>query len=153
VTVAAPAPIVYPPLTRTDLVRYAGASGDFNPLHHDHVFAAAAGLPDVMAHGMLSAGLTASAVTSWFGPGSVRRFSVRFRSPVWPGDVLTASCKSIDLAADEAGRPTADLVLELARASDDVVLVATASVLTGAYSSAQQPAFPPTANQFEKGIS
>ena len=124
-------PRTFGPITRTDIVRYAGASGDFNPLHHDHEFATAAGLPDVMAHGMLSAGLLASALTRWFGPGSVRRFSVRFRSPVWPGDVLTASCKSIDLPAGEAGQ-TADLVLELARASGEVVLSGTARVLAGA---------------------
>ncbi len=87
---ALPEPVIYGPLTRTDLVRYAGASGDFNPLHHDHEFASNAGLPDVMAHGMLSAGLLASALTKWFGAGSVRRYSIRFRSPVWPGDVLTS---------------------------------------------------------------
>ena len=68
---AFPQPVTYGPLTRSDLVRYAGASGDFNPLHHDHEFATKAGLPDVMAHGMLSAGLLASALTQWFGAGCV----------------------------------------------------------------------------------
>ena len=55
------------PLTRTDIVRYAGASGDFNPIHHDEAFALSAGMPGVMAHGMLSAGILASFVTRWFG--------------------------------------------------------------------------------------
>src|SRR5206468_8125827 len=78
------------PVTRTDLVRYAGASGDFNPLHHDDEYARASGLPGLMAHGMFSAGLLASFVTRWFGPGSVRRFKVRFKEPVFPGDRLSA---------------------------------------------------------------
>lgn len=126
-TAPLPEAIVYGPLTRTDLVRYAGASGDFNPLHHDHAFAAKAGLPDVMAHGMLSAGLLASALTRWFGAGSVRRYSVRFRSPVWPGDVLTARCLSMEPASGEQ----ADLALELTRADGEVVLSGTASVTGG----------------------
>jgi 3-hydroxybutyryl-CoA dehydratase len=125
---ALPEPLVYGPLTRTDLVRYAGASGDFNPLHHDHEFASNAGLPDVMAHGMLSAGLLASALTKWFGAGSVRRYSIRFRSPVWPGDVLTAHCRSAEMLADDSGGRFADLVLELARGESDIVLAGTARV-------------------------
>jgi 3-hydroxybutyryl-CoA dehydratase len=116
-------PITFAALTRTDLVRYAGASGDFNPLHHDAEFAEASGLKDVMGHGMLSAGLLASALTKWFGPGSVLRFKTRFKSPVWPGDVLTARCLSIVTNPEGA-----HLVLELIRGADDVVLTATASV-------------------------
>jgi acyl dehydratase len=134
VTIAIPEPIVYAPLTRTDLVRYAGASGDFNPLHHDHEFAAAAGLPDVMAHGMLSAGLLASALTKWFGAGGVRRYAVRFRSPVWPGDVLTAHCRSASTGSGEPGLRTADLVLELTRQDGETVLTGTATVLIAAAS-------------------
>jgi acyl dehydratase len=129
-TASLPEPIVYGPLSRTDLVRYAGASGDFNPLHHDHVFAAAAGLPDVMAHGMLSAGLLASALTRWFGAGSVRRYSVRFKSPVWPGDVLTARCLAMEPAADGPGAQM-NLVLELTRADGEGVLSGTASIARG----------------------
>jgi 3-hydroxybutyryl-CoA dehydratase len=129
-TIALPEPVVYGPLTRTDLVRYAGASGDFNPLHHDHAFAASAGLPDVMAHGMLSAGLLASAITRWFGPGSVRRYSVRFRSPVWPGDVLAARCLSMEPASSQPGAEV-NLVLELTRQNGDAVLSGTASITKG----------------------
>jgi acyl dehydratase len=124
---AIPGPVAYGPLTRTDLVRYAGASGDFNPLHHDHQFASNAGLPDVMAHGMLSAGLLASALTKWFGTGSVRRYSIRFRSPVWPGDVLTAHCRNAETVADNGGQ-FADLALELVRGNGDVVIAGTARV-------------------------
>lgn len=123
-TVSRPAPIAYPPLTRTDFVRYAGASGDFNPLHHDRDYAEAAGLPDVMGHGMLSAGLLASALTNWFGEGCVVDYAVRFQSPVWPGDALVATCTTIIPLDTER----AELELTLARAAADVVLTGRAVV-------------------------
>jgi len=129
-TLSCPDPIVYPALTRTDLVIYAGASGDFNPLHHDLDYARNAGLPDVMAHGMLSAGLLASAVTKWFGAGSVASYAVRFLKPVWPGDVLTAHCRKLEKSSAEDGKPVACAELELVRANGDVVLAGTAR-LTG----------------------
>jgi acyl dehydratase len=108
----------YGPLTLTDLVRYAGASGDFNRLHHDDAYARAAGLPGVMAHGMLSAGLLGSFVTRWFGPGSVRRFKVRFREKVFPGDTLSAEGRVV-------GEIAGGYVLELALRRDDGVAVVT----------------------------
>jgi len=70
-------------------VRYAGASGDFNPLHHDDEYARSLGNPSIFAMGMFPAGVLATAVTRWLGVGAVRRYSVRFRSRVWPGDRLT----------------------------------------------------------------
>jgi acyl dehydratase len=76
------------PLTRTDFVRYQGASGDFNPIHHDEGFAQSAGFPTVFSVGMLQAGLLATYCTDQFGPGNVRRFKVQFREQVWPDDVL-----------------------------------------------------------------
>jgi acyl dehydratase len=70
-------------LTRTDLVRYAGASGDFNPIHHSEHFAAAVGLPGVVAHGLLTMGTALRVVTDWVGdPGLVRSYAVRFTRPV-----------------------------------------------------------------------
>jgi acyl dehydratase len=70
-------------LTRADLVRYAGASGDFNPIHWSDTAAAALGLPDVIAHGMLTMGTALRVVTDWTGdPGRVRSYSVRFTKPV-----------------------------------------------------------------------
>ncbi len=89
-TLPQPPAFTFGPVTRTHLVRYAGASGDFNPLHHDDDFARGAGLPGVMAHGMLSAGLLASFLSACAGDRFVRRYKVRFKAPVWPGDVLTA---------------------------------------------------------------
>jgi acyl dehydratase len=78
-------------LTRTDLVRYAGASGDFNPIHHDQTFAEAAQLPTVFAHGMLNAGFVGKCVTDYVGVQNLRQFKVRFATRVWPGDTVT--CK------------------------------------------------------------
>jgi acyl dehydratase len=78
-------------LTRTQIVQYAGASGDFNPMHHDEMFATkAAGYPSVFAHGMLTMGLTGRLLTDWLGDGVLREFGVRFVKQVWPGDSLTA---------------------------------------------------------------
>ena len=79
------------PLTRQMFVRYAGASGDLNPMHYDDQLAQSAGYPSVFAQGMFSAALLAGFATDWLGAGSVRRFGVRFREQVWPGDVLTCS--------------------------------------------------------------
>lgn len=122
-----PPSISYGPLTRTDIVRYAGASGDFNPIHHDEGFAKAAGLPSVMAHGMLSAGLLASFVTRWAGVGKVKRFKVRFRERVWPGDVLVPKGKVVR-EADEDGRRVAELELSLDRSDGTPVVTGQATV-------------------------
>lgn len=77
------------PLTVTDFVRYQGASGDFNPIHHDTTFAQKAGYDQPFAVGMLAAGRAASYLTDWLGPANVRRFGVRFQEQAWPGDVLS----------------------------------------------------------------
>ena len=84
------APIVSHKLTRTDLVRYAGASGDFNPMHSDEVAAKAAGLPSVFGHGMFSMGLLGRAITDWAGPGNLLNYRVRFTKQTWPGETLSS---------------------------------------------------------------
>jgi len=83
------APFVDKALTITDFVRYQGASGDMNPIHHDSEFAKKAGFPTPFAVGMLQAGVLATYVTDWFGAPSVRQFKVQFREQAWPGDVIT----------------------------------------------------------------
>ena len=96
--------VVVENLTRTQIVQYAGASGDFNPIHHDETFATgAAGYPSVFAHGMLTMGLTGKLLTDWLGDGVLRSFGVRFVSQVWPGDTLTArgTVRSIEERSDE----------------------------------------------------
>ena len=81
----------YGPITRTDIVAYQGASGDFNPIHHDDEFAQSAGYPGAFSVGMLQAGVLASYATDWLGPRNVRQFGVQFREQVWPGDRLVCS--------------------------------------------------------------
>ncbi len=75
-------------LTRTDLVMYAGASGDFNPMHTDEVKAKGAGLPSVFGHGMFSAGFLGTAITNYVGVGNLKRYKVRFAKQTWPGEVF-----------------------------------------------------------------
>lgn len=84
--------VVVEDLKRTQIVQYAGASGDYNPLHTDEVFATqAAGYPTVFAHGMLTMGMTGRAVTDLVGDGRLLRFGGRFTAQVWPGDSLTTT--------------------------------------------------------------
>jgi acyl dehydratase len=75
-------------LSRTDLVKYAGASGDYNPMHHDEVLAQGAGQPSVFGHGMFSMGFLGTAITDYVGIGNVRRFQVRFAKQTWPDEEL-----------------------------------------------------------------
>lgn len=106
-------------LTRTDLVRYAGASGDFNPMHHDEVKAKEAGLPSVFGHGMFSAGLLAKALTDYVGVGNLRRYRVRFTKQTWPGEVLTSKVV-VTAKRKEDGANLVDLECSLASADGEV---------------------------------
>jgi acyl dehydratase len=98
----------FPALTRTMFVKYAGASGDFNPMHHDDTIASQVGNPSVFGHGMLTMGLAARVVKDWFGPEAIRRLQVRFAKQVWPGDVLTATA-TVKGTREENGEKVADL--------------------------------------------
>ena len=100
--------LVVEKLSRTHFVKYAGASGDFNPMHHDDTIASSAGNPSVFGHGMLTAGLMARVVKDWFGPEAMRRFGVRFSKQVWPGDTLTFSAK-VTGTREEGGEHLVDL--------------------------------------------
>ncbi|MDT5132255.1 MAG: hypothetical protein QOE41_1566 [Mycobacterium sp.] len=98
------------PMTRQMFVRYAGASGDMNPMHYDDELARSAGYPSVFAQGMLTSALLATFVTDWLGAPNIRRFGVRFREQVWPGDVVTCSGRIISLEPDgERARVTVEL--------------------------------------------
>lgn len=76
-------------LTRTQLVAYAGASGDFHPFHHDEIYATEHGFDQLFSHGMLTMGITGQALVAVFGAGGLHRYGADFLKPVWPGDTLT----------------------------------------------------------------
>jgi acyl dehydratase len=122
-----PAPLVVGPLTRTDLVRYAGASGDFNPIHHDEQFALAAGLPQPLSLGMLQAGILATWATDWLGAENVRRYRVRFTDRAFPGDTLTCSGRVTGVATGDDGETLAELELECTTQTGTVVIRAWAT--------------------------
>jgi len=110
------------PITRTDIVRYAGAGGDMNPMHHDEPLAQKAGLPSVFAMGMLQGGALAQRLARWVGPANVLSFRLRFTGQVWPGDELTLKGR---VASVEDG--VARLELSAARQTGDLVLTASAT--------------------------
>lgn len=100
------------PLARRDFVRYAGASGDFNPIHYDEPYARRVGNPTVFGQGMFTAGVAAHAVADWLGLARVGTFGVRFQSRVWPGDVVTARGEVTDIERETSERLDADLLVE-----------------------------------------
>ena len=101
--------VVFDNITRTQLVMYAGASGDYNPVHSDTEFVTkVAGYPSVFAHGMLSMGLTGKMLTNWVGDGTLTKYGVRFVKQVWPGDSLTAKATVTGLR-EEGGQNYVDL--------------------------------------------
>jgi acyl dehydratase len=108
-------------LKRTQIVQYAGASGDYNPLHTDEIFTTkVAGYPSVFAHGMLTMGMTGKMLTDYVGDARLTKYGVRFTSQVWPGDTLdsTATLKEIK---DEGGKKIA--VFDVATVNQDGVQV------------------------------
>lgn len=114
---------VYGPLSRSDVVRYAGASGDFNPLHHDDEFARAAGFPGVFAMGMLPAGILSGYLADLVGPSRIRRFRVQFNDQVWPGDTLECRGTVTAIGADNR---TVSVELECVRPTGSVAIRGTA---------------------------
>jgi acyl dehydratase len=96
------------PVTRTQIVRFAGAAGDFNPMHHDEQFARDAGQASVFAMGQLSAAILADAVAGWFGNGNVAGYGVRFRDKVWPGDRLVLRAEPGDAGWELSARREGD---------------------------------------------
>jgi len=100
--------VVVADLKRTQIVQYAGASGDYNPLHTDEIYATKmAGYPSVFAHGMLTMGLTGQAVTGLVGAENLLRFGVRFTAQVWPGDTLAVR-SSVARIFEDDGAPVAE---------------------------------------------
>ena len=119
--------VVFDNLTRSQIVMYAGASGDYNPLHSDEVFTTkVAGYPSVFAHGMLSMGATGRVLTDWFGADRLKKYGVRFVNQVWPGDTLTATA-TVDAIRDEDGAAFADLTVSTTNQDGQPVVTGTAT--------------------------
>ncbi|MGY8935951.1 MAG: MaoC/PaaZ C-terminal domain-containing protein [Alphaproteobacteria bacterium] len=119
--------VVVDDLTRTQLVMYAGTSGDYNPLHTDDLYTKeVAGYPGVFAHGMLSMGLTGTMLTNYVGDGRLKKYGVRFTNQVWPGDTLTAK-STVAALRDEGGEKLVDLTLETVNQDGKTVVTGTAT--------------------------
>jgi acyl dehydratase len=115
-----------PALTRTMFVKYAGASGDFNPMHHDDTIAQQVGNPSVFGHGMLTMGLAARVVKDWFGAEAIRRIQVRFSKQVWPGDVLTCAA-TVTAKREEGDERLVDLDVVVTNQAGDTAVVGAAT--------------------------
>lgn len=115
-------PRTLPPLSRTDIVRYQGASGDFQPIHHDEPFARSAGYEKPLVVGMLPAGTLTAWAAQLLGPENVRRTRVRWKSQVWPGDVLTCRGRVTQRYRDGA-EDKIDVELECVKSDDTVAVV------------------------------
>jgi acyl dehydratase len=110
-------------LTRTQIVQYAGASGDFNPLHTDEVFTReSVGLPGVFAHGMLTMGMTSRILTEWFGAEDIVSYRARFAAQVWPGDTLTARATVTAVESLDDGSEKLTVTLETTNQRNEVAL-------------------------------
>jgi acyl dehydratase len=119
--------VVVDNLTRTQIVMYAGASGDYNPVHTDERFATeVAGYPSVFAHGMLSMGMTGRVITDWVGDGRITKYGVRFSRQVWPGDTLTATA-TVEAIREEGGAHFADFAVRTKNQNGDDVVVGSAT--------------------------
>ncbi len=115
-------------VTRADLVRYAGASGDFNPIHWSDRTATAAGLPGVIAHGMFTMALAGRAVTTWAGAGALVEYGVRFTRPVVVPDDDTGAGVVVAGTVRAVADGIAQIDLTVTSAGEKVLAQARASV-------------------------
>jgi acyl dehydratase len=114
-------------LSRTQIVQYAGASGDYNPLHTDDVYTREMiGYPSVFAHGMLTMGLTGKMLTNYVGDGRLTKFGVRFTNQVWPGDTLDVTSTVVAIH-EEGGQNYVDLTLSTVNQDGKEVVNGTAT--------------------------
>jgi len=116
-----------PPISRTTLALFAGASGDHNPIHIDIDFARKAGMKDVFAHGMLSMAYLARALTEWVPQRRILSYGVRFAAITQLGDRVQCSGKVVEKLT-HAGRPCARIELTAAKGSGEVTLAGEALV-------------------------
>lgn len=120
--------VVCEEVTRTRIVQYAGASGDFSILHTDEPAAQAAGHPALMAHGMMTMALSSLVLTRWLGVAALRTLGGRFTAPVWPGDRLTSRAVVEDIETVQ-GRLQVRLRLESTNQHGERVLTGYATAV------------------------
>ena len=114
-------------LRRTQIVQYAGASGDYNPLHTDDKFTKEiAGYPGVFAHGMLSMGMTGKMLTNFVGDGTLKKYGVRFTNQVWPGDTLESKATIVEIR-EENGETFAEISIETTNQDGATVITGSAT--------------------------
>jgi acyl dehydratase len=114
-------------LKRTQIVQYAGSSGDYNPLHTDEMFTTQiAGYPSVFAHGMLTMGMTGRLLTNYVGDGRLTNYGVRFTNQVWPGDTLDSTA-TVEELREEGGEHFVDLTVSTVNQDGVEVVKGTAS--------------------------
>ena len=119
--------VIVEDLTRTQIVQYAGASGDYNPVHSDEKFVTAvAGYPTVFAHGMPTMRMTGRMVTNYVGDGRLTYYGVRFVTQVWPGDTLTARAEVAEVR-EENGETLVDLAISTTNQDEKFVLTGNAT--------------------------
>ncbi len=118
--------IIVEDIERQDFVRYAGASGDFNPIHYDEPYARAAGNETVFGPGMFTAGITLRVVTDWFGVEALESFRVRFRSQLFPGETVSAGGTVTEIDRNEG---VVDVELETATQNGETLLTGTATAM------------------------
>ncbi|MBZ6495235.1 FAS1-like dehydratase domain-containing protein [Natrinema longum] len=116
--------VVVEDLERQHFVKYAGASGDFNPIHYDEPYATAAGNESVFGQGMFTAGLTSRVVTEWFDLADVASFGLRFQSRVFPGDTVVATGEVVEVDRDSG---TVETALEARTTDGETLLTGTAT--------------------------
>ena len=113
-------PITRGPISRSQIARFAAATGDFNPIHTDETFAQKVGFPSIIAHGPLTLAFLTQALGHNFGPERVRAVAAQFRAPILPGDRLR-----IEGAVTEVAGGRAHCELRVVRGDDDVVATGT----------------------------
>lgn len=114
-------------LSRTQIVQYAGASGDYNPLHSDEIYTVeVAKYKSIFAHGMLTMGLTGKALTNYVGDGRLTRFGVRFTNQVWPGDTLDTTT-TVAAIREDGGQRLIDLTISTVNQDGQEVMAGSAT--------------------------
>lgn len=117
-------------LPRTQIVQYAGASGDYNPAHTDELFATGVlGYPSVFAHGMLTMGMVGQHLSELLGVANLRYFGGRFTAQVWPGDALKSVVAVKERREDDDGTTTVDVAISVVNQNEDTVFSGAATAV------------------------